>query len=63
MEQLAGYKYNKMRRILSDMQADPQAWAFLQPVSAEDVPDYYTVIKNPMGRLYVVQFANAKLTI
>ena len=48
--------YNTMRRILSDMQADPQAWAFLQPVSAEDVPDYYTVIKNPMGKVSLLGF-------
>ncbi|KAF8638044.1 hypothetical protein AX16_010676 [Volvariella volvacea WC 439] len=37
-----------MERLLKDLQARPQAWAFLKPVNAEDVPDYYDVITNPM---------------
>ena len=41
--------YSAMRRILVDLQNDSAAWAFLHPVKAEDVPDYYNVIKNPMG--------------
>ena len=40
-----------MGRLLSDLQSHPGAWAFIQPVSKEDVPDYYEVIKNPMGML------------
>jgi hypothetical protein len=27
----------------------PQAWAFLKPVNAEEVKDYYDVITDPMG--------------
>lgn len=42
--------YSAMRRILVDLQNDSAAWAFLHPVKAEDVPDYYNVIKNPMGK-------------
>ena len=41
--------YNAMRRILVELQNHPLAWAFLHPVKAEEVPDYYNVIKNPMG--------------
>lgn len=26
------------------------AWPFLEPVDAEDAPDYYGVIKEPMGK-------------
>ncbi|PFH53843.1 hypothetical protein AMATHDRAFT_83748 [Amanita thiersii Skay4041] len=37
-----------MERILKDLQGHPQGWPFLTPVNAEDVPDYYDVIKNPM---------------
>ena len=40
-----------MDRLLRDMQNHPQAWPFLTPVNAEDVPDYYEVIKEPMGML------------
>lgn len=42
-------QYSAMRRILGELQAHPLAWAFLQPVNGEEVADYYTVIKNPMG--------------
>jgi histone acetyltransferase len=38
-----------MRKILTEMQEHPSAWPFLQPVSG--VPDYYNVIKEPMGNL------------
>ena len=38
-----------MERLLSDLQQHPLSWAFLQPVNAEEVPDYYEVIKDPMG--------------
>lgn len=38
-----------MERLLSDLQQHPLSWAFLQPVNAEEVPDYYEVIKEPMG--------------
>lgn len=41
--------YSAMRRILVELQNHPVAWAFLHPVKAEEVPDYYSVISNPMG--------------
>ncbi|KIL65927.1 hypothetical protein M378DRAFT_10508 [Amanita muscaria Koide BX008] len=37
-----------MERVLKELQNHPQAWPFLNPVSAEDVADYYEVIKSPM---------------
>ncbi|KAG5723750.1 Histone acetyltransferase gcn5 [Termitomyces sp. T112] len=37
-----------LERILKELQGHPQAWAFLQPVKAEEVPDYYDVITKPM---------------
>ena len=40
---------NIMERLLSDLQQHPLSWAFLQPVNGEEVPDYYEVIKEPMG--------------
>jgi len=33
---------------LSDLQGNSLSFAFRQPVSADDVPDYYEVIKQPM---------------
>jgi len=38
-----------MERLLSDLQQHPLSWPFLQPVSEEEVPDYYDIIKEPMG--------------
>lgn len=27
------------------------AWPFKEPVDARDVPDYYDIIKDPMGKI------------
>ncbi|KAL6300428.1 Bromodomain from Gcn5 complexed with acetylated H4 peptide [Sparassis latifolia] len=40
--------HSAMQKLLSDLQGHPLAWAFLQPVNGQDVPDYYDVIKKPM---------------
>lgn len=28
------------------------AWPFKEPVDARDVPDYYDIIKDPMGKIF-----------
>jgi len=64
MNSSKGPQYAVMRRILADLQAHPQAWAFLQPVNPDDVADYYTVIKHPMDfntmehKIETSQYAN-----
>jgi histone acetyltransferase len=42
-------EYASMQKLLADMQGHSQAWPFLEPVNPEVVPDYYEIIKNPMG--------------
>lgn len=42
-------EHGLMEKLLSDLQGNSLSFAFRQPVSAEDVPDYYEVIKSPMG--------------
>ncbi|KAH8828538.1 hypothetical protein DL96DRAFT_1603627 [Flagelloscypha sp. PMI_526] len=37
-----------MERLLRDLKEHSLAWAFQQPVSREEVPDYYDHIKDPM---------------
>lgn len=39
--------YLIMKKIVAEMQEHAAAWPFLVPVSG--VPDYYNVIKEPMG--------------
>ncbi|KAG5648571.1 hypothetical protein DXG03_003182 [Asterophora parasitica] len=38
-----------LERILKELQAHPQSWPFLKPVSRDEAPDYYDVITKPMG--------------
>ncbi len=44
-------QYSAMRRVLTELQGHSQAWAFQQPVNGDEVTDYYSVIKEPMGTL------------
>ena len=37
-----------MEKLLSDLQGNSLSFAFRQPVSKDDVADYYDVIKEPM---------------
>ncbi|THV02412.1 Bromodomain-containing protein [Dendrothele bispora CBS 962.96] len=37
-----------MERLLRELKNHNQAWPFLLPVNAEEVPDYHTVIETPM---------------
>ena len=43
-----GPHYNFMLTLLSEMMNHPSAWPFAQPVSKDEVSDYYDVIKEPM---------------
>jgi len=38
-----------MEKLLADLIAEPRAWAFQHPVDPIDVPDYFDVVKQPMG--------------
>ncbi|KAG6487570.1 hypothetical protein ZIOFF_056158 [Zingiber officinale] len=41
---------NFMRNLLKLMFEHPDAWPFKEPVDAREVPDYYDIIKDPMGK-------------
>lgn len=43
-----GPHFAELRRLLYQVQNHNQAWPFLQPVNKDLVPDYYTVITQPM---------------
>lgn len=38
-----------MMPFILSFQAHKMAWPFLEPVDPNDAPDYYGVIKEPMG--------------
>lgn len=42
--------YQTLQILLTEMQNHPSAWPFVQAVNREEVPDYYEVIKEPMGK-------------
>lgn len=43
-----GPHHNLMRHVLVEMSNHQAAWPFANPVNAQEVPDYYDVIKEPM---------------
>ncbi|OQS54648.1 GCN5 [Ecytonucleospora hepatopenaei] len=44
----SGFLENFINYCISELYASPSSWPFLEPVSAKDVPDYFTIIKRPM---------------
>lgn len=43
-----GPNYEQLLHLLENMQNHASSWPFLQPVSKDEVPDYYDVIEEPM---------------
>ncbi|KAI3571225.1 Bromodomain-containing protein [Fusarium oxysporum f. sp. albedinis] len=43
-----GPNYKQLLHLLNDLQDHQSSWPFRQPVSEDDVADYYEVIKEPM---------------
>ena len=39
-----------MEKLITELIAHPRAWPFLKPVNEKEVPDYYQIIKHPMGK-------------
>ncbi|KDR75180.1 hypothetical protein GALMADRAFT_69959 [Galerina marginata CBS 339.88] len=37
-----------MEKLLQELIEEPKGWAFLKPVSYDDVPDYFDIVKHPM---------------
>jgi histone acetyltransferase len=48
-----GPLYIFMKRIIQEMQDSTHSWPFVEPVAG--VPDYYDIIRNPMG-FYIVNY-------
>lgn len=40
------------------LQAHKSAWPFMEPVDPNEAPDYYKVIKEPMGKYQDYHFKN-----
>lgn len=41
--------YQRLQRVLRNLDSNDAAWPFRYPVDSRDVPDYYQIIKNPCG--------------
>lgn len=40
--------YEELRKLLRQLQTHKSSWPFREPVDVKEVPDYYTIIKDPM---------------
>jgi len=45
---MKGPQHTKMKHLLQDLQTHNASWPFLQPVSKDEVPEYYDVVLVPM---------------
>ncbi|KAK9160752.1 hypothetical protein Syun_007093 [Stephania yunnanensis] len=59
---------NFMRSLIKMMHEHPDAWPFREPVDPRDVPDYYDIIKDPIGEsnarnISVLSLHNHRLTM
>jgi len=45
--------YNAMKHIVAELIKDASSWPFLHPVDVEAVTDYYSYIKDPMGKFAI----------
>jgi len=37
------------------MRKEKSAWAFLEPVNREVVPDYFDIVKDPIGKFKLIK--------
>jgi histone acetyltransferase len=42
--------YTQCRNLVNKIKQTKNSWPFLKPVDPKEVPDYYEVIKEPMGK-------------
>ena len=47
-KQLDADDFDQLKRLLKSIQQHKNAWPFLKAVDERQVPDYYTIIKDPM---------------
>lgn len=50
-EELRAYQVN-LKEVMARIKDHPSSWPFLKPVNASEVPDYYQVIKDPIGKWF-----------
>lgn len=39
--------------VIENMKRHKQSWPFIDPVNKDDVPDYYDVIADPIGKIEI----------
>ena len=51
-----------MASITAELKKHAKSWPFRNPVNGEEVPDYYKIIKSPMGK-YDIFFSIRKIIL
>ena len=54
---------DQLRNILELMKNHSSSWPFHVPVSREEVPDYYDVIKDPIGSSFAFPSNNCRFGV
>lgn len=49
MKPLTPQEFEHLKRLLKQIAAHKSSWPFMEPVDPKEAPDYYKVIKDPMG--------------
>ncbi|KAL9957398.1 hypothetical protein ACROYT_G039030 [Oculina patagonica] len=57
---LTSKDYDSLKRLLRSLQSHKMAWPFLEPVNADEVPEYYDVITDPIDFSMIEERMNSK---
>lgn len=49
MKSLSDLEFDHLKKLMKLIMSHKSAWPFVEPVDPQEAPDYYKVIKEPMG--------------
>jgi len=57
MKQMNATDYEHLKKLIKQIQGHKSAWPFMEPVDPNEAPDYYKVIKQPIGKVFSIILA------